>query len=156
VPGIGRAAAKVIIAETGAGMSRFPSPAYPASWVVMCPGNHESPGKRRMVTTREQVARMVPTGYGKRGSRPGFPWNPGRLLRSVSVAVVAEGSRAPAESDAIAGLRDVAAGRAQIGKFGVGRGARSSLLFAAAPAWHRQKPRRCAAQLRGSQDCAAG
>jgi len=23
-------------------------------------------------------ARMAPTGYGKRGSRPGFPWNRGR------------------------------------------------------------------------------
>ena len=42
VPGIDRACAEVIIAETGADMSRFPSPAQFASWAGLCPGNHES------------------------------------------------------------------------------------------------------------------
>ena len=51
VPGIGRASAEVIIAETGADMSRFPSPAHLASWAGLCPGNHESAGKRRQVAT---------------------------------------------------------------------------------------------------------
>jgi transposase len=49
VPGISRASAEVIIAETGADMSRFPSPAHLASWAGLCPGNHESAGKRRQV-----------------------------------------------------------------------------------------------------------
>jgi transposase len=51
VPGIDRASAEVIIAETGADMSRFPSPGQLASWAGLCPGNHESAGKRRKVAT---------------------------------------------------------------------------------------------------------
>ena len=51
VPGIDRVAAEVIIAETGADMNRFPSPAHLASWAGLCPGNHESAGKRRKVAT---------------------------------------------------------------------------------------------------------
>jgi transposase len=52
VPGISRISAEVIIAETGADMSRFPSPAHLASWAGLAPGNHESAGKRRKVGTR--------------------------------------------------------------------------------------------------------
>jgi transposase len=51
IPGINRLSAEVIIAETGADMSRFPSPAHLASWTGLCPGNHESAGKRRRVGT---------------------------------------------------------------------------------------------------------
>lgn len=52
VPGIGRISAEVIIAETGADMSRFPTPAHLASWAGLAPGNHESAGKHRRVGTR--------------------------------------------------------------------------------------------------------
>jgi transposase len=51
IPGISRLSAEVIIAETGGDMSRFPSPAHLASWAGLCPGNHESAGKRRRVGT---------------------------------------------------------------------------------------------------------
>jgi transposase len=51
VPGLDRLTIDVIIAETGADMSRFPTPGDLASWVGVCPGSHESAGKRRRVAT---------------------------------------------------------------------------------------------------------
>jgi transposase len=47
VPGISRRVAEVIIAETGGDMSRFPTAAHLASWAGVCPGNHESGGRRK-------------------------------------------------------------------------------------------------------------
>jgi transposase len=52
IPGIGPCAAQTIIAEIGVDMSRFPSPDHLASWAGLCPGNHESAGKRRSGATR--------------------------------------------------------------------------------------------------------
>ena len=45
-PGISRTLAEIIIAEVGTDMSRFPSEGHLASWAKVCPGNHESAGKR--------------------------------------------------------------------------------------------------------------
>ena len=45
VPGFDRMSIDVIIAETGADMSRFPTSGALASWVGVCPGSHESAGK---------------------------------------------------------------------------------------------------------------
>ena len=53
IPGVGRRVAEVIIAETGADMSRFPTPGHLASWAGMCPGNNESAGKHRSGRTRK-------------------------------------------------------------------------------------------------------
>ena len=47
IPGVGRTAAQVLIAELGVDMSVFPSSAHLASWAGQCPGNRESAGKRR-------------------------------------------------------------------------------------------------------------
>ena len=46
IPGIGRQTAELIIAEIGTDMSRFPSATHLARWARLCPGNHESAGKR--------------------------------------------------------------------------------------------------------------
>ena len=75
VPGIDRASAEVIIAETGADLSRFPSPAQLASWAGLCPGNHESAGKRRKVATT-----------------PGNPWLRRALIESARAAARTKGS----------------------------------------------------------------
>ena len=53
IPGVGRRIAEVMVAEIGADLERFPSPAHLASWAGMCPGNHESAGKRQTGRTRK-------------------------------------------------------------------------------------------------------
>jgi transposase len=53
IPGVGRRAAEVIIAETGGDMSVFPSAKHLASWAGMCPGQNESAGKQRSGKTRK-------------------------------------------------------------------------------------------------------
>ena len=53
IPGVDRKAAAVIIAETGADMSRFPSAGHLASWAGVCPGSHESGGIRKSGKTRD-------------------------------------------------------------------------------------------------------
>jgi transposase len=53
IPGVGRRAAEVILAETGGDMSAFASAKHLASWAGMCPGNDESAGKRRSGKTRK-------------------------------------------------------------------------------------------------------
>lgn len=47
IPGVDERAAQVIIAETGGKMEPFPTAGHLASWAGMCPGNHESGGKRK-------------------------------------------------------------------------------------------------------------
>jgi transposase len=46
IPGVGKRVAEVIVAEIGTDMSRFPTDKHLASWVGLCPGHHESAGKR--------------------------------------------------------------------------------------------------------------
>jgi transposase len=47
IPGIGRQSAQVILAEIGIDMGRFPSAEHLCSWAGICPGNHQSAGKRK-------------------------------------------------------------------------------------------------------------
>lgn len=53
IPGFSRRSAEIILAEIGGDISRFPSAAHLASWAGMCPGNHESAGKRKHGKTRK-------------------------------------------------------------------------------------------------------
>jgi transposase len=47
IPGVGRQAAEVIVAEIGADMSKFETAGNLTSWAGLCPGHNESAGKRR-------------------------------------------------------------------------------------------------------------
>jgi transposase len=75
VPGLDRPSFDVIVAETGADMTRFPTAADLASWAGLCPGNHESAGKRRRVSTT-----------------PGNQWLGRTLIECARAAVRTKGS----------------------------------------------------------------
>lgn len=53
IPGISQLSARTILAEIGTDMQRFGSPERLASWAGVCPGNHESAGKRHSGRTRK-------------------------------------------------------------------------------------------------------
>jgi len=53
IPGIGPLAGAAVISEIGADVREFfPDAAHLASWTGLCPGNHESAGKRRSARRR--------------------------------------------------------------------------------------------------------
>jgi transposase len=52
IPGIATVTADVVVAETGADMSRFPSAKHLASWAGTTPGNNESAGKVKSSKSR--------------------------------------------------------------------------------------------------------
>jgi transposase len=47
IPGVGALAARMIVAEIGLDMGRFPTAGHLVSWAGLCPRNDESAGKRR-------------------------------------------------------------------------------------------------------------
>jgi transposase len=53
VTGISEQVAQGLLAEIGVNMDQFPSSKHLASWVGICPGNHESAGKRLSGKTRK-------------------------------------------------------------------------------------------------------
>jgi transposase len=53
IPGVDRKTAEATIAEIGLDMERFPTHRHLASWAGLCPGNHESAGKRKKGKTRK-------------------------------------------------------------------------------------------------------
>ena len=61
IPGIGPKAAAAIISEIGVSIGEFfPSHAHLASWAGLCPGNHESAGKRKHGTPRKGNQHLKP------------------------------------------------------------------------------------------------
>lgn len=53
IPGVGCRTAEQLLAELGPDMRQFPSSAHAASWAGLCPGHHESAGKRLSGKTRK-------------------------------------------------------------------------------------------------------
>jgi len=53
LPGIDRVTACSLVAEIGVDMNQFPTAQHLASWAALCPGNHESAGKRKSGKTRD-------------------------------------------------------------------------------------------------------
>jgi transposase len=69
IPAVGRTVARVIVAEIGFDMSRFPTAGHLVSWAGLCPRQQESAGKR--LSTR---------------TRPGNPWLKTTLVQVAWVA----------------------------------------------------------------------
>lgn len=53
IPGIDQIAAAIILIEIGDDLSAFTNAKHLASWAALCPGNHESAGKRKTGKTRK-------------------------------------------------------------------------------------------------------
>ena len=53
IPGVGPLAARVIVAEIGLDMGRFPTAGHLVSWAGLCPRSDESAGKRRSTRLRK-------------------------------------------------------------------------------------------------------
>jgi transposase len=61
IPGIGPMTAAAVISEIGASVTEyFPDAAHLASWAGICPGNHESAGKRRSGKPRHGNQHLQP------------------------------------------------------------------------------------------------
>src|SRR4051812_46268899 len=88
IPGVGRKTAIGLLAEIGADMSVFPTPAHLASWASICPGINASGGKPRPARTRH-----------------GSPWLKTALTEAAQAAARTKGTYLAAHHAAIRGRR---------------------------------------------------
>jgi transposase len=58
ITGVNRRIAQVILSEIGTDLSRFPTEKHLTSWAGICPGNHESAGKRLSGKIRKGNVRL--------------------------------------------------------------------------------------------------
>jgi transposase len=74
IPGVDRVTACSLLAEIGVDMNQFPTAQHLASWAALCPGNHESAGKRKSGKTRWQqvIAPLAVPGCLGRHSQEGL------------------------------------------------------------------------------------
>jgi transposase len=70
IPGIDLITAWTLLAELGTDMSVFASPRHAAAWAGLCPGNHESGGKRLSNRTRKETAGCVAHSVRRHGRQP--------------------------------------------------------------------------------------
>ena len=75
IPGVDRRAAEMLLAEIGPDMSQFPTEHQLASWAGLCPGQHESGGKK-----------------GSSKTRKGSKWLRGTLTESAKAVVRTKGT----------------------------------------------------------------
>lgn len=61
MPGVSETVARVIVAEIGFDMTRFPTAGHLVSWAGLCPRLHESAGKRLSTRTRSSNPWLKPT-----------------------------------------------------------------------------------------------
>lgn len=59
ITGVGEQTAEIILAEVGPTVENWPTPAHLASWACLCPGNHESGGKRHSGQRRKGQTWLV-------------------------------------------------------------------------------------------------
>jgi transposase len=88
IPGISAATAQVIVAETGADMSRFPTAGHLCAWAGLAPASDESAGKKRPA-----------------GTRKGAPWLRRALVEAARAASRTKGSYYSAQYSRIARRR---------------------------------------------------
>ena len=88
IPGVGRSVAETLVAEIGTDLTRFPTAKHLASWAGLCPGNHESAGKRRSGKTRK-----------------GSPWLRACLVQAAHAAARTKGTYLAAQYRRLAARR---------------------------------------------------
>lgn len=98
IPGVDQRTAEGLVAEVGVDMTRFGAPGRLASWAGMCPGNHESAGKRGAGTTRK-----------------GSKWLRAYLRQSAKAASRAKGTYLAAQYARLRGRRGPAKATVAVG-----------------------------------------
>lgn len=88
MPGVSQTVARVIVAEIGFDMSRFPTSGHLVSWAGLCPRMHESAGKRLSNRTR-----------------PGTPWLKTTLVQAAWAAARAKNTYLQAQFLRLKGRR---------------------------------------------------